>query len=129
MKRNTIKRYKVVSKYNDTLKSCWVRGLAEVEYKVGKWVKAPLWLQKNGFHLFVFDTLGHARKFVKKHWMFVNPTIYSCKVVEEEQVCPLPPFCNGSSLDRGSIKEMKDETYPPGTEMYKRVKLIKEVKL
>jgi len=36
------------------LYSCVAKQLAQIEYKIGKWAKAPRWLAREGYHVLVF---------------------------------------------------------------------------
>lgn len=131
-------------------------GGARVQYRVGKWVKAPDWLAEKGYHLFVFDTLENATREASGHNpSFVN--IWECEI--RGLFRTLPPFLSSVCLDHYnnglsigfeyvkwenidggngkivteiklwevSIEPAPHARFPEGTVMAREVKLIKKI--
>lgn len=103
-----------------TYSSRIVDGYAEVEYKEGKFVHAPRWLARRGYHLLVFDSIERAVEFVG----YQSASIWESEATGEVE---LPPFLDGHVL--GYYKKFVEDygTWPKGTKMYKRVKLLRRV--
>lgn len=98
--------------------SCSMANKAMVTYKRGEFVEAPRWLSKEGYHLLVFDNLEHAEDF----W---GEAIW--KAEAEEEILLLPKRHSISLTDAG---ELIGDTgsWPTGTRMYKRVKLLEKIR-
>lgn len=79
--------YKVVICDGPIFRSALVNGHALVEYKLNKWIEAPPYYAKYGYHLFAFDTLKNAQQFIYgavRSW-----GILKCSY-RTQDVCPLP---------------------------------------
>jgi len=83
----------------------------EIEYKLNKWVKAPLEKALKGYHLLVFDNLDNAVEFIKD-CNFKNIFIYKCHIKNKIQSIP-DKFEINSGLK-----------WPKGTIMAKQVKIF-----
>ena len=94
-------------------------GEAEVVYKIGEWTVAPQWLADKGYHLLVFDSLENAMA------SFAD-NIFECEV--EGRIIFLPERLNLLNLSHGDTSRTTEDTWPKGTRMYKRVKILKRVK-
>lgn len=90
-------------------------GKAEVEYEIGRWVKAPDWLAKKGYHLCVFDSLDTAKGYGHQVW--------ECEVEFEVK---LPKLGILQYLALGELYTL-DGQWINGTRMFKRVKILKKV--
>lgn len=124
------KYYKVVDAVRNKLESAIIDGTIKVIYHVNKWVSAKLIAKRKGYGLFVFDSIEAAERFVYKwDWSLVT---YRCYVRGVHEM--LPPylfnmheyFCD----DKPPIPLRVPSSilsWPPGTVMVDRVKLIEEV--
>ena len=111
--------YKVL--WKDSLKSAYAPHTACVEYKLGRWVKAPGWLARRGYYLTVFRSLNDARKYRSS----LVQDIWLCEVSGVKT--DLPYVCYLAGLSRGEMEPMPRD-WPEGTIMARRVKIIKIVK-
>ena len=122
--------YKIV---RTNLMSCYVKGKASVQYKVGEYVKAPDWLPKKNQVLFVFDSYYAANNFIVKmgrrlSWNKNTLEVYTCKV--RKKLRRLPSYLSTSDLSRGklvpSLIFLADcpRKFPLGTTAVREVKLI-----
>jgi len=98
-----------------------------VNYKVGKFVRAPKEAAKRGYHLTAFKTYQDALNFgpaCRK-----NYKIY--KADGREPISQLPSMCDIYKLKYNKIF-LKDFIHtffwPKGTLMFKKIKLLEEVK-
>ena len=120
------KYYKVVSRKKAPLESASVQGVIKVIYRINKWVSAKLIAKRKGYGLFVFDSVRAAKNFVYKcDWYLI---IYRCDVRDVHKMLPSflsnrhEYFCNDEPPIPSSLL-----SWPPGTVMVDRVKLIEEV--
>ena len=116
--------YKVVLNKGGRLVSSLARGKAQVEYRPGKWSKAPRWLQMEGYHLLVFDNKEDALIYL------LDTPGGECWEAEGEEEVPLPYSYLLVDLEKGWPKEDwrgKGWEWPRGTKMFKRVRLIRRV--
>ena len=136
--------YKVLRK---DMKSAWATNKSMVTYKIDKWVFAPKWLAKMGYHLLAFRTLRDAKNFSalngviyrkrdpQRH-LYENQCgeIYRAEAREATTILPtmVHNLCTDTKMRfmnylnthiGGSIYE-----FPKGTIMCKQIKLIKKVK-
>lgn len=101
--------------------SALVDGKACVEYKVGEWSQAPIWLAKKGYHLFAFGSLEVAVDIKKIHSLDFK--IFKCETVKIEE---LPHKLSMYDLNDGIITENTTD-WPLNTIMAERIKLIGEI--
>ena len=121
-----IEYYKVVTEVDDVLGSAWVLDKANVEYIRGIWVSAPSWLAREGYHLFVFDDVNFAEVFADRICDHDRgKVVYRCEV--QGVYSQLPQFLDNLSLWRGEIEISYRESFPSGTVMVQKVKLLEEV--
>jgi len=115
--------YKIVVRYKDWLDSAIVKNKANVSYSPGKWVEAPLWLQKKGYHLTAFKDFKSAIE-----WLFTLniPSAELWEAEASEIITQLPPMLQVSSLEEGIIKEVVG-SWPKGTVMAKKLRLIRKL--
>lgn len=114
-----MKMYKLLYKFRGELHSWGAGGTARVIYEPGKWIEAPAHLAKMGYHIVVFDDLEDTDTF-PYDWR--PGPIWE---VDAEDEVPLPPRASLVRLNDGVIVQSGE--WPPGTRMFKRVRLIKEV--
>lgn len=122
MKQETCDEEKIYYKLvcND-LTSWACTGAAQVQYRIGEYVKAPLWLQKKGYYLFVFDTFENAAINVHKN----VDKLFTCNI--KNRIYDLPTILNWFDIkDKIMIKLDYCEWFP-GTVMVKEVKLLEEI--
>jgi hypothetical protein len=122
-----MKRIKIIKKVNEEKTSCIVPSEAGVVYKEHQWATAPEWLQKAGYHLLVFNNVEDALSFTTDIFdsdIYGDIELWTCKV--RGKIRRLPEHCYFFVLDErqlcGSGKD-----WPEGTEMYKKVKLVKRI--
>ena len=97
-------------------------GLAEVEYSADKWTRAPEWLAKKGYHLFVFDDLQKALKFA---YMSSPPIrLWECEIRSKYK--NLPVYISRDEINNGRLVPVNGR-FPEGTVMAREVKLIKKI--
>jgi len=121
------KVYKVVERLSDgKLVSPVAYGAAEVIYVPGKWVQAPEWLQKLGYHLTAFINYMDACTFAENLWQarFLEIWLAEAKGILER----LPPTKDLASLAYGGL-EGEGVGWPKGTIMCKALKLLRKVSL
>lgn len=122
------KRWKVVSIYHGGYCSAIARRRKfTVDYRVGKWATAQKYMAENGYHLTVFNRSQAARYFVdtsvpRKEAIY---EIWQCEVKNQVNLMPMVPF---GDLDTYCFAPIaNDICWPPGTEMFKKVKLVARV--
>jgi hypothetical protein len=130
----SVKCYKVVQ---SDLQSTRVTGRAKVQYVIGEYAEAPAYLKQLGLHPTAFLHLKDARKFVKKfQYLYEEPlkifTAYGSVAVNK---FTLIQCLNVFDLTLDKYLKSVDfwKTNPGGefaqiAKMFKRVKLLKEVK-
>jgi CRISPR/Cas system-associated protein endoribonuclease Cas2 len=118
--------YKVVSGWDsspDKLESAFAIGAACVQYKLNKYVKAPAWLAKHGYHLLIFSTLTEAILSADS-----PHKIYECHARGE--IKPLPRKLEILSLTHKQFPPVhlksNHENFPTGTLMFKEVRLLRD---
>lgn|GEM_PF-2843074 len=130
------KYYKLTTELDGKQYSFFVSGTnAGIEYKINEWVKAPKWLAEKGYHLFVFNNLKNVKRFVegfgfnKTTRLCYNKTtrLWLCEI--EDKFDTLPYYISTWNLLVGSTMPNIDCTFPKGTVMAKKVKLIKQVEM
>lgn len=115
-----MKVYKVVRRReNGELVSVWAYGKAEVKYKPGKWVQAPRWLRRLGYHLLVFNEFKTA-----KSWC--NGPGTEIWEAEADKFMPIPIMLDVIALSRKQVIEV-NKTFPRGTVMVRKLKLLRKV--
>jgi len=107
--------------------SCFAKGLARTQYKVGEYVSAPDWLPKCSSFLFVFNCLDAAHSFRKQA---TNTSIFRCEAKGVKR--DLPCFLNVNLLAEGKVYSSYKTwatkgRFPLGTVAVREVKLIEEV--
>jgi len=120
--------YKLVYPFYYNFKSPVVFGSwLSTNYKIGEFVTAPKEAAKKGYYLTAFRTYEDALKLVKKDIVIFKFKIY--KAEGQEQILPLPPICDIYKLVycREFLPEV-GHTWPEGTVMFKKIKLLEEVK-
>ena len=124
MKMKNKRYYKITTEIAGEQVSYFVYGApAEVKYPIGEWAKAPKWLAKRGYGLFVFDGLKNAREFSK---LCASPRLWKCEV--DGIFDRLPLSISSLGLNSGRVIKLRAKNYPKGTVMVKKVKLIRQVK-
>jgi len=98
-----------------------------VNYKIGNFVKAPKKSVKRGYHLTAFKTYENALDFT-----ITFDSTYGHKIYKAEgwnQILPLPTILNAFELaDHKKFISNPDWSWPEGTVMFKKIKLLEEVK-
>jgi len=129
--------YKIIRPYLCPYKSHYYQHLKSVviyesqlsvKYKIGKFVKAPKKAAERGYHLTAFKTYEDALNFIRTlEASRLGLKIYKAKGCN--QILPLPPLCNLYILTHHT-KFIHDpnRTWPKGTVMFKKIKLLEEVK-
>jgi len=100
-----------------------------VEYKVGKFVKALKEAAKKCYHLTAFKSYENTLDFIRTFEAFCSKfKIY--KAEGQNQILPLPPMCDIYVLTHHT-KFIPDpnRTWPEGTVMFKKIKLLEEIKI
>jgi hypothetical protein len=116
--------------------SAVMKGAACVVYTPGAWVEPPVWLQRTrgpfatSYWLTAFDTLEDAVEFALtmtfQHTKFELVEVWECEVEDVTQ--DLPWRCFPSDLSDGyAVPETQEDTWPRGTFMGRRVKLVRLV--
>jgi len=99
---------------------------AETRYVVGEWAKAPAWLAKEGYGLFVFDSLANAKKFIDDIGEGCLQRLWECRVDDKYKV--LPNRLSFAGFEKGcAIQTSGNDSFPEGTVMVRKVKLIKQI--
>jgi len=136
--------YKVVRVAGDKLKSVWVRGNAEVEYKVGKWSTMTPKAKEFGQGLLVFANKNQAEEFAminngRRH-SDIEPwenKIFECEVQDEmstpEDVNDLMHeielmYSNGLETFEKYVDNEYNRMDEQGVLCFGKVKLLKEIK-
>ena len=97
-----------------------------VKYEVGKWSLAPQHRQEKGYHLLVFDDLLLANRFVEDQFPEGSSVVFYCEV--REIIKELPLMQGIFSYPSLGFHDMTAYfTWPKGTIMVKKVKLVKEI--
>jgi hypothetical protein len=134
MKNPVVRYYKVVSRNRTAfgaflLESAMVDGPPKVTYHINKWVSATAVAKEKGYGLFVFDSIEAATEFASRN-RIESYVIYRCYVRGVHRQLP-PYLCNYNLCDYfyDDKPPMKSciLSWPPGTVMVDRVKLIEEV--
>jgi len=103
--------------------SAWAIGSAAVRYRLFWPVSAPAHLAKQGYHLTCFSSLRAARSF--RNW---GDSVYEARAWGVIESNSLPPMCNLPSLRRDKVEmSPRDQTWPTGTLMAKRIMLTRKV--
>jgi len=114
--------YKVTTEINNRqLSYATFHGEAEVKYQKNLWVEAPIWLAEKGYHLFVFNNMENAKKFVGDPSS--STCIWECEV--KGKFKHLPIRLSRPYLDYGELLALPYDKFPKGTIMVKKVKLLK----
>ena len=128
-----MKHYKVIREYCDSLTnedvkcSAVAEGNAQVIYKVGQWVKAPVTFSNCGYHLLVFTKLQAAQDFICGLDDYV---IYEAHV---RGIIDLPDegCFDVTLISRYEIPALQKTRltfgWPDGSRMVRKVKLVKLV--
>jgi hypothetical protein len=98
--------------------SAFVDGKAKVEYQKNKWVNAPEWLAKEGYHLCVFSIKKDADLFKEGF----GDKVVKCHVRRIHK--KLPPFLSKTQLYNGLMRRVPPATWPPSTIMVEQVKIL-----
>ena len=97
-----------------------------VTYEPGKWAKAHPFLAERNLHLFVFDNLKSAHRFIRTRTKEEGIEIWECHIRKKHD--KLPIYMNGQSL---SVLKLRPdawiEWFPDDTVMVEQVKLIRRV--
>ena len=116
--------YKLVKRVDDKLVSIKATGKAQVEYKIGEWVEAPEWLNKQEYQLCVFKDKKNAQR-VMRIWE-KDSILFECEA--ENVHYTTEPYLSIYYLDRGEIQTYGGSQWPTLAQiMAQRVKLIKEI--
>ena len=118
-----MKVYKVVLPYRNSLVSDLARGKARVRYPPGRWVKAPFWLRRKGYHLTAFRDLESALWWIKSTCHF-DEEIWEAEA--KGIIIQLPPILHIYMLSKGIILKVSDN-WPEGTIMVKKLRLVKKI--
>jgi len=119
------KFYKVTTEIKGIQHSCLFEGgIFGVQYSTEKWAKAPEWLAKKGYHLFAFDSLENAKKYIPEV-SGMRQKIWECEI--KKRFKKLPPYLDLVEAARGRMIPAEDITFPEGTVMVREVKLIRKV--
>ncbi|RLC84346.1 MAG: hypothetical protein DRJ03_14500 [Chloroflexi bacterium] len=118
-----MKVYKFVLPSHNYYVSVVAAGKAEVKYFPGKWVKAPFWLRRRGYHLTAFKDLETAEKYTN----VFSSRAELWEAEAEGVITELPPPLLQWRLARGFICRGAN-TWPEGTVMAKRLRLVKLIK-
>ena len=117
--------YKITSCDNG---SYAVLSKASVKYGREKWAEAPKWLAEKGYHLLVFETLDDTVNFVRPYSNGVLPEcgcIWMCEC--EDEIDPIPDMGYWFDVGLGNLTMGPCGEWPPGTRMFKRVKLLHRI--
>ena len=121
--------YKIVRVDGNRLCSYIVDGQGEVTYKVGSWVKAPLWLREEGYQLTFFETLNDALSYMSKViWHYPSEfKIFKCKARKASK--PKKPPANLAGISLGIITNnwICQNEWPEGTLMAEEIMLTEEI--
>lgn len=118
-----MKAYKVVIRSPDgRLWSAVASGKARIQYLPGQWVEAPQWLGEKGYHLFVFEELSAALK-----WLELFASAAEAWEAEAEDVLPLPAFLSLDAIREGQVVPSLYGKHLAKTMMARRVKLVRRV--
>lgn len=114
--------YKVV---RDKLQSAFIDGKWQVRYKLNEWVSAPLLLADRGYGLTVFKSQADARYFI--HLERGEKRLFACRIQTPMELSSFHIVL----IVNGDLPPYSDPPYrkswPPGTVMCKKVKLVKEI--
>ena len=113
--------YKVVKREGKKYTSAYADGKAKVKYIPGKWISAPRWLRRRGYHLTVFGSLKDAVFFKMNS---VDHEIWEAEV--EGRIYDLPPCRSLDAIREGKLGERTTQ-WLLGTEMVRKIKLVKKV--
>ena len=111
--------YKIIGKDG---KSSQTKGNAKIGYSTEHWTEAPEWLSNKGYYPTIFSNLENAQDF-QAGYAYQADQIWE---VEAEMVMTsLPPICSLESLKEGNLIQQKYWTWPKGTLMAKKVRLVR----
>jgi len=117
--------YKVTNHWKQ---SCTAEGTARVQYTTDDFVEAPTYLQNVGYHLLVFDSLKNAKYFSATCFFDQGLRIWSVKA---ECIVRMPNYLRTTTFENANFCPPTElynyGTWPPGTVMVKRLKLLREV--
>jgi hypothetical protein len=119
--------YKVVWEVSEVPSSACIGGKAQVNYPIGKPVRAPKWLAARGYHLTYFRRLKEAGDFTA----FRNSALYVIyRCIAQGIVSNLPPICGIEGVERGILRPLDPAVliWPQGTCMAKKIMLLKRVR-
>jgi len=117
--------YKIICKREKCLTSSTVTGQAAIEYKVNKYIKAPKWLAKKGYHPTLFKQKKDALDFFKQFNALSLPA-QLWQVKARKIIKSLPPMLNYCFI--GNRKCIYcNRSWPVGTIMAEKVMLIKQI--
>lgn len=128
--------YKVVRRVGADLYSCWL-GIGGIKYPPNEWVSTRDWLTKQGADLLVFDYFDQALCFFlnEQHWSYEVPfqlEIWECscegvRIAPDDLYVPIPMNSNTDEIAEIRSVPYKPQTWPDGTLMAKRVKLLRRI--
>jgi len=123
---------KILVTYYKGLCSLTAWGKADVSYSIGEWSSAPGWLLKRGYGLMVFQDIACVHEFLRHEFLRYEPPLSPPPLyrvaIEGLLPPPLPPRQLLYALSCGQFQDdLKDTTFPKGTLMCRRVKLLREV--
>lgn len=108
--------------------SFWVQGYPELTYIEGQWTEAKKELVDLGYGITVFDTLDNANLFC---WKNTTSIIYEVEAKGEikrkggrKMILSVYDLEDFKHFDVGYGRAY---TWPTGTEMYKKIKLLRKV--
>jgi hypothetical protein len=108
-------------------------GKALTCYSQDRWVRAPKWLARKGYHLTCFLSLRDALQFMDKMELKRGRNLVIWEAKAWGVTFKLPSVCNLSYLHDGHFKPGlsyffgKIQVWPPGTMMAKEIKLVRKV--
>lgn len=108
---------------NGKLYSYFAHGKARVEYRPNRWTRTKRWLSHEGYHLLAFRQQYDATLFLNR---FLHH-YHELWKVEIEDLVNLPPLKSLCSLSVGIFQRKSYDTWPQGTIMGKRIRLLERV--
>jgi len=94
---------------------------AQVRYYINRWIKAPDWLADQGYHIIVFNKKSDAKIFAESRYNFDSLEIFKCIVKNEIKG---KTYCSLLSLQNGTIRQDINSSWPQGTHIFEKIKLI-----
>lgn len=119
--------YKIVREEDGRLFSLVAKHHARVEYFVGEWVAAPIWLRAHGYHITAFKTLKHAKNFLRSTCISPDDSILIYKAEAVGIIKNLPPRLSLIDLDWHRIFYKEEKDWYEGTVMCRLIKLLEVV--